>query len=248
VRCVLEPRHERALLVQWWTAGKNEQSGGLVADVNELKRRVFSRPWFHRIDLGNGIVTPGIDDSVQKLGYLDFPADLSGKTALDIGAYDGFFSFEAERRGATRVVAADYFCWTRTGMGDKQGFNIAHTALNSKVEAVLIPVEEMSPEKLGMFDLVLFLGVLYHSQDPLRYLRIVRSLCKHQLILETHVDAIDYPRPAMVFYPGATLNNDSSNFWGPNPQAVEAMLLEVGFSRVEKKCTYGTRLVVHAFV
>src|SRR5271157_3284456 len=116
-----------------------------------------------------------IDDSVQKLGYLDFPADLSGKTVLDIGAFDGFFSFEAERRGSARVVAADYFCWTLPGMGDKQGFNIAHAALNSKVEAVLIPVEEMSPEKLGMFDLVLFLGVLYHSQYPLRYLRIVRS-------------------------------------------------------------------------
>ena len=206
-----------------------------MTDVDELKRRVLSRPWFHRIDLGNGIVTPGIDDSVQKLGYLDLPADLRGKTVLDIGAYDGFFSFEAERRGSPRVVAADYFCWTLAGMGDKQGFNIAHAALNSKVEAVVIPVEEMSTEKLGTFDLVLFLGVLYHSPDPLRYLRIVRSLCKHQLILETHVDALDYPRPAMVFYPGATLNSDASNFWGPNPQAVDAMLLEVGFSRVEKK-------------
>ena len=134
-------------------------------------------------------------------------------------------------------------------MADKRGFDIAHAALNSKVEAVLIPVEEMSPAKLGMFDLVLFLGVLYHSPDPLRYLRIVRSLCKYQLILETHVDALDYPRPAMVFYPGAILNHDPSNFWGPNPQAVEAMLLEVGFSRVETQCTYGgSRLVVHAFV
>ena len=238
----------RIRAVHFGNLSKSTGDGEPVTTLDELRHKVFSRPWFHRIDLGNGIVTPGIDNSVEKLSYLDLPADLGGKSVLDIGAYDGFFSFEAERRGAARVVAADYFCWTLTGMADKRGFDIAHAALNSKVEAILIPVEEMSPKKLGTFDLVLFLGVLYHSQDPLRYLRIVRSLCKHQLILETHVDAIDYPRPAMVFYPGATLNNDASNFWGPNPQAVEAMLLEVGFPRVKRICTYGSRLVVHAFV
>jgi tRNA (mo5U34)-methyltransferase len=189
-----------------------------VTNIDELKRRVFSRPWFHQIDLGNGIITPAADRSAEKLTYVDLPTDLAGKTVLDVGAWDGFFSFEAERRGAARVVAADYFCWTSTGMRDKQGFDIAQQAPGSRVEPVVIPVEEMSPEKLGTFDLVLFLGVLYHSQDPMRYLRIVRSLCKRQLILETHIDATDYPRPAMVFYPGATLNNDPSNFWGPNPR------------------------------
>ncbi len=69
------------------------------------------------------------------------------------------------------------------------------------------------------------------------------------LILETHFDAEDYPRPAMVFYPGSTLNNDPTNFWGPNRAAVEAMLHEVGFSRVKFIATYwGNRLVMHAWV
>ena len=187
-----------------------------MTNIEELRQKVYARPWFHRIDLGNGIITPGVDNSSEKLSYLDFPVDLRGKSVLDIGAYDGFFSFEAERRGAAKVVAADYFCWTQSGMADRRGFDIAHAALHSKVEPVLIPVEDMLPKALGTFDLVLFLGVLYHSPDPFPYLRIVRSLCKHQLILETHIDAIDYARPAMVFYPGATLNNDPSNFWGPN--------------------------------
>ena len=70
--------------------------------LEEIRQRVASRgTWWHRIDLGHGIVTPGLDDSPVKLGTLSFPPNLSGKTVLDIGAWDGFFSFEAERRGAS---------------------------------------------------------------------------------------------------------------------------------------------------
>jgi tRNA (mo5U34)-methyltransferase len=218
-------------------------------DLGAIRRRVHSRPWFHRIDLGNGLVTPGVDDTPHKLRYLRLPRRLDGLSVLDVGAYDGFFSFECERRGAARVVAADAFCWTYGGMASKEGFDLARAALRSRVEEVLIPVEEISPERLGTFDLVLFLGVLYHAPDPLRYLRRVRSVCRGRLILETHIDALDYPYPAAVYYPGAVLNNDASNHWGPNPACVEAMLREVGFRRSKRVCLYhGTRAVYHAFV
>jgi tRNA (mo5U34)-methyltransferase len=217
--------------------------------VEELRSKVFSRAWFHRIDLGNGIITPGIDDSPAKLRHIGLPEDLTGKTVLDVGAYDGFFSFEAERRGADRVVAADHYCWTREGMGDGRGFALAHEALNSKVERVFVRVEDISRAALGDFDIVLFLGILYHAPDPLLYLRNVRSVCKDKLILETHIDALDYPRPAMVFYPGATLNDDPSNFWGPNLLAVKEMLKETGFQKVIAFPPYNPRRVVaHAFV
>ena len=218
-------------------------------NTEQLTEKVFARPWFHRIDLGHGIVTPGVDDSPSKLGIVHMPDDLTGKTVLDIGAYDGFFSFEAERRGAQRVLATDHYCWQAGGMGDGEGFKIAHEALNSRVEAQLIPVEEISPETVGMFDVVLFLGVLYHAPDPLRYLRVVRSVCREMMILETHLDAQDYPRPAMVFYPGATLNNDPTNFWGPNIPCVAEMLKEVGFPRLTFFPPWqAARVVVHAFV
>ncbi|HVT94598.1 MAG TPA: DUF1698 domain-containing protein [Bryobacteraceae bacterium] len=213
----------------------------------ELCKEALGRHWFHTIDLGD-IVTPGVDRSAEKLARLQMPARLDGLTVLDVGAYDGFFSFEAERRGAKRVVATDKFCWSLTGMGDGRGFDIAHELLHSRVEKKVIAVEDISAETVGVFDLVLFLGVLYHAPDPLGYLRRVRSVCKSQLILETHVDALDYPRPAMVFYPGSTLNNDPSNHFGPNLLAVEAMLTEVGFGRVVLLQQYGTRIVVHAFV
>jgi hypothetical protein len=65
--------------------------------------------WYHQIDLGNGIVTPGGDaGTAQKLQFLGMPADLTGKSVLDLCAWDGFYSFEAERRGARRVLAAHY--------------------------------------------------------------------------------------------------------------------------------------------
>ncbi len=226
-------------------------------EAERLCQRVASRPWFHTIDLGDGIVTPGYDHSPTKIGYLGLPERLDGLSVLDIGAYDGYFSFECERRGAARVVAADHFCWTYGGMASKDGFDIAKAALGSRVEDKLIPVEEISPESVGVFDVVLFLGVLYHAPDMVRYLRMVRSVCRGRVILETEIDAEDYPLPAAVFYPGNSLNNDASNFWGPNMACVEAMLREVGFKRVERFCTFnlcrrGTRpfhrAVFHAFV
>ena len=85
---------------------------------------------------------------------------------------------------------------------------------------------------LGTFDLVLFLGVLYHLKHPFYALEMLADAAREQLVVETHIDANDQPRPAMVFYPGSDLNNDATNWWGPNPQCVAAMLRTVGFSQV----------------
>ena len=216
-------------------------------DVQSVKERVFARNWFHRIDLGHGIVTPGVDDSPRKLAGIHMPDSLRGKTVLDIGTYDGFFAFEAERRGAARVLATDHMCWHLWGMATKDGFDLAKAALGSRVDEMDLAVEDISPERTGVFDVVLMLGVLYHAEDPFRYVRIASAVCREMLILETHVDAEDYPRPAMVFYPGTTLNNDASNWWGPNRAAVVGMLTEAGFKRTETFAWAPQRLAVHAF-
>lgn len=187
--------------------------------------------WFHSINLGDGIVTPGLDSSSTKLRTLGLPDDLSGLTVLDIGAWDGFFSFEAERRGASRVLATDK--WDGQEWGAKAGFNFAKKALHSKVEDLQTDVLGLSAEKVGQFDLVLFLGVLYHLRHPLLALEKVFSVTKRHLIIETLVDMKGSYQPMMVFYPQGTLG-DSSNYWGPNPAAVEAMLRFVGFTKVER--------------
>lgn len=201
--------------------------------------------WWHQIDLG-GVVTPGLDATPEKIKAVELPDRLDGKSVLDIGAWDGAFSFECERRGAARVVASDYFVWRN---GGDRGFDYAHRALRSRVEKAVVSVEDLSPDSMGIFDLVLFLGVLYHSENPLLYLRKIRAMCRRQAIIETVVDGDDYARPVMVFYPGALLNNDPTNFWGPNTACLKDMLMEVGFHEVRLINRYVTgRAVFHAWL
>jgi tRNA (mo5U34)-methyltransferase len=200
---------------------------------SQLLSAVQKIRWWHRIDLGNGIITPGHRDVEKHSSRVGMPQDLRGLTVLDVGAFDGGFSFEAERRGACRVVALDSFGWDKNGPWSKAGFELARAARHSHVEDVEMEVLDISPERLGQFDLVLFLGVLYHLPHPLLALERLFSVTKRQLIMETHVDMTNFRRPVMVFYPGAELNNDPTNWWGPNPLAVVAMLRSVGFTRIE---------------
>ncbi len=204
----------------------------------QLRTEIEKINWFHSIELSHGFITPGRDvSSKKKLARIGMPEDLRGLTVLDIGAWDGFFSFEAERRGAARVLATDSYSWSGKGWGTKDGFQLARRVLRSKVEDQDIDVLEMSPEKIGMFDLVLFLGVLYHLKHPLLALEKVYSVTKNQLILETHAE-LTGKRPSMVFYPDSELNADPTNWWGPNPAAVIAMLKTVGFRRVQVFSSY----------
>lgn len=200
--------------------------------------------WYHRIEVRPGIVTAGINDSPANLHMLDLPADCAGMRVLDLGARDGFFSFELERRGA-EVVAIDYEPSARTG------FPIAAELLGSRVVLQQANLYDLTPAKIGTFDLVLFLGLLYHLPDPIRALRVVRSLCRSRMYLETLVideamlmpDGSETPLaelnprladiPLMQFFPGATCNKDVTNYWGPNVRCVEMLLEETEF-RVER--------------
>ncbi len=217
-------------------------------------------PWFHRIDLGNGLVTPGSDDTQKKLEEIRLPERLDGQSVLDIGAWDGFFSFEAERRGAARVVAVDGGVWAVPEIG-RRGFDFAKETLASQVEPIQMEVLQLGPEHPGVFDLVLFLGVLYHVPHPLEALLRVSACTRSHLILETHVDLLDIERPAIAYYPDDECTHDTTNWNGPNTAAVEAMLRTAGFNRVEslppltsvhypvrgaKPATYG-RQVFHAW-
>jgi tRNA (mo5U34)-methyltransferase len=196
------------------------------------KEQVNEIFWWHTIDLGNGIRTPGGTDTYRKVKEIGLPRDLHGKSVLDIGAWDGFFSFECEKRGATRVVALDHVVWNDPTVG-RRGFDLARGALDSKVEDFDCDVYDIHPDRVGVFDLVLFLGVLYHVQDPLLVLGNVASVTRDHLILETHVDFCELDRPVMAFYPELECAGDLSNWFGPNAAAIEGMLKTVGFTKVK---------------
>jgi tRNA (mo5U34)-methyltransferase len=226
----------------------NRSSG--FQDVEKVRAEIANVNWYHQIDLGDGIVTPGVDDSPSRMAPLEMPRDLSGKSVLDIGAWDGFFSFEAERRGASRVLATDSYCWSGEGWGTKEGFLTASRILGSQADDLEIDVMDLSPDRVGTFDLVLFVGVLYHMRHPLLALERVASVTGDQLIFDSHTAMIEERDPVMLFYPGTELNNDPTNWWGPNPPAVEAMLRDVGFRQTERKhpeLINDGRLIIHAW-
>jgi tRNA (mo5U34)-methyltransferase len=220
-------------------------------DVEAVREEVGKIPaWYHRLDFGNGIVTSGYSATQWGVSgdMVGLPPSLAGTSVLDVGSWDGFYAFEAERRGARRVLATDSFAW-RTA---KAGFQLARRVLDSHVEDMDIDVLELTPERVGTFDLVLFLGVLYHMRHPLLALERVASVAADHLILETHVDMLDVPRPAMAFYPGTELNDDDTNWCGPNPAMVLAMLSTVGFRKSEifagpSVMATSTRMLFHAW-
>jgi tRNA (mo5U34)-methyltransferase len=105
--------------------------------TNELPSLDPNYFWWHSIDLGNGIVTPGYKtpalEADEAAAFFD-RGDLTGKSVLDIGAWNGFYSFEAKRRGAGRVLATDSFCWTDKRIRGREGFEFARQVLKSDVE------------------------------------------------------------------------------------------------------------------
>jgi tRNA (mo5U34)-methyltransferase len=198
-----------------------------------LKHEISKIDWYHQIDLGNRIITPGCHYSSEELQALALPARLDGMSVLDIGAWDGFFSFEAERRRAKRVLATDGFAWRgRCPRASKLGFDLARWALNSKVEEFVGNAMELSPEKFGGFDIVL-MEALYGQRQFLVPLERAYHLTKQLLILRTHVELFSMERPAVAFYPHVEFAPDASNWWGPNPGAVVEMLRAVGFRNVK---------------
>ena len=226
------------------------------ATPSEIRALVDSvRHWHHVMRFPHGIVSPGAYDPQELFAFLELP-DLQGKRVLDVGTRDGFFAFECERRGA-EVVALDYADM------DLTGFGVARRIYGSRIEYVQANVYDLSPDQLGTFDIVLFLGVLYHLRHPLLALDRLRGLCRELLIVESLVcDARVFTgfetgqplaelAPRLVDVPIAQLlsvgrfHSDSTNKWVPNATCLRALLEEALFAPGPSR-TWGDRALIHA--
>jgi tRNA (mo5U34)-methyltransferase len=140
--------------------------------LEEIRARVAAASWFQTFELVPGVVTPGVFEfSASYLLDHHYGAgrDLSGKTAIDIGAWDGAMAFELERRGA-KVVALDIQDPAITG------FNTAKSILGSHVEYVRGSVYDVRQLFRRSFDIVCFLGVWYHLYNPIGALKEVAGI------------------------------------------------------------------------
>lgn len=218
----------------------------MITDPATIRRRIAEHGrWWHEIELAPGIVTPGDDSNRMKLPILyeiGLPHDLRGLRALDIGCSDGYFSFEMERLGAG-VTAIDFVPETYTG------FATAREILGSRAEYRMDNVYNLTPESYGQFDVVLFMGVLYHLRSPLTALDAIRSVMKEGASLfvgtmmideffllsdgsTTTLDAVNpllKNVPLWQAYPAGSLNGDYTNCFAPNRCALEAALREAQF-------------------
>ena len=225
----------------------------------ELQAQADALTWYHTIDLGNGVVTKGA--SAQDLDQQILP-DVSGRSVLDIGAWDGKFSFMAEQRGASRVVALDHYAWGidwdargaywaecihngtlpdhskdetefwRPDLPGKQAFDFAAAALGSKVESIVADFQTVDLEELGSFDVVLYLGVLYHMKEPLTCLERLRAVTKEVAVIETeamHLHGFE-DLVLMRFYAGSSLQTDFGNWYVPTMEALRNLCHAAGFA------------------
>ena len=154
--------------------------------VDEKREGSEAIKWWHKMDLGDGVITDGPDPAEQKGEAWQLNENLfKDKTVLDIGAWDGYFSFLAERLGAKEVTALD--------ISTKKGFEFAHKVYNSKVKYIIQDIMTVTPEELGVFDVVLYPGVLYHMKFPYLSLHKVADLVKEggTLFVETHTCMIN---------------------------------------------------------
>ncbi|OFV93990.1 MAG: hypothetical protein A3G76_12885 [Acidobacteria bacterium RIFCSPLOWO2_12_FULL_65_11] len=208
-------------------------------DDHALRSRIAGIEWCHPIDLGGVVTRPEWHVRrrfARRLKFLDLPADLTGKSVLDIGSWDGFFAFECERRGAARVLAIDTYAWDQFGM---DGFLLAHDVLGSKVEYRRLAAEEIDRVTIGTFDLVLMLGVLYHLRSPIAVLERVRTVTSGTLVVETHglVPALHERYPLISFFPGDGRGSGARHEFCavPTIECLVQMLRAAGYSTVNVK-------------
>lgn len=210
-------------------------------DVNQALQQVTE--WHQRWEVFEGIYTPGHNPVAHLLDAVGLPADLTGKRVLDVGAYNCCCSFECERRGAAEVIAMDL--WTPYDFGysllrDLTGSTRVHYQIGS--------VYDLDERVLGQFDVVLFLGVLYHLRYPLLALDQLREVTRGTLYVESLVidnrffdGTKDFQRlgdyhpilPELAlwqFYKSDEMSGDGSNWFGPNIRAVSDALESAGFA------------------
>ncbi len=189
--------------------------------------------WYHSFELPDRTRIDGhisLEALRERYSRFPIPEDLRGKRVLDIGAWDGWFSFEAERRGAA-VTAIDCV--------ELPSFQRLRRELLSKADYRILDVYDLPGAGLGKFDFVFFLGVLYHLKHPLLGLEIVCSLTSEVALVDSYVTDGDTWQdhrdalPSMEFFETDELAGRLDNWHGPSVSCLLALCRAAGFPRVE---------------
>jgi tRNA (mo5U34)-methyltransferase len=223
----------------------------IALSPDEIRRRAEALgPWFHNMELGGVWTAPdhflGDYPGVKFRGFAHaIPADLTGKSVLDIGCNGGFYSIEMKRRGASRVLGIDF---------DED--YLAQARFAAEVTGHDIEFAKLSVYDVGAlgekFDLVVFMGVLYHLRHPLLALDLIHEHVARDLLLFqsmqrgspemmqvpanppfTETAIFDQPGYPKLHFIENEYSNDPTNWWAPNAACSAAMLRSAGFEILE---------------
>jgi tRNA (mo5U34)-methyltransferase len=229
-------------------ASEPPRPGAVDRAAREIADRIAPFEWYHTIDLPHGVSTPGFVDHRSQLPSYGLPDTLEGLRCLDVATYDGYWAFEMERRGAAEVVAVDVACWAdcdipkvilpdvrKLGADRPTGaaFVVAHDILESSVQRVICNVYELSPERLGEFDLVMLSDLLLHLRDPQLALESVFSVCRGMTVVA------DVFNPNLEAFGDICLSQftaqiPSETWWAPNVNTLRQMLTVAGFEPIDE--------------
>jgi len=207
--------------------GSTEEAARIVAQV---------KSWHHKFEIFPGVVTPGAYDPQFLWDLLRLPTRLDSMRALDIGACDGYFTKRLAAAGAD-VIAIDM------RNKDLSGFGAMERCAGRTFDYRQVNLYELDPRSLGMFDIILLLGVLYHLPDMMRGFDIVRRLSRGRVFIESHVEGFGIEAPLARYLPGKALGG-VSNHWAPNVACVAEMTKEAGL-RVMRSEEWGDLAAGH---
>jgi tRNA (mo5U34)-methyltransferase len=214
------------------------------AMTQTLAAEVADYPWYHTLELGDGVVTQGMFDHRPVLEHYPLPKDLSGLRCADIGTMDGFWAFEMERRGAAEVVAVDapdplsldwpaslrHTAQKKMDETKEERFALAHRALGSNVRRVLCTVYDIDPGRLGSFDIVFCGDLLVHLRDPVGALERIHAITSGSAIVTNPIERFGLRDRRPV----ARLDGiDEFGWWHTNEAGLVRMVRAAGFQRVD---------------
>lgn len=188
--------------------------------------------WWHKVKLNNGEYTDGHCDMENlRKKYLFDELDFRDKIVIDIGSWDGYFSFESEKRGASKVISLDNadFRW-----GGYDGYNFLHDHFNSKCELVIGSVYNLINNfDCKSFDIVLCYGVLYHLSDPLLALKNIFYVCGNKVGFEGLFFESD--NPTLELLPPGIYGNDKGNTYNISVKYLSDVAKLCGFNIIKKQ-------------
>lgn len=215
--------------------------------------------WYHTVDLGQGVVTPGLYDYRNQVGEFGFPEDMTGMQVLDVGSATGFFAFEFARRGATvtSLELPSIAEWDMLAGSERQKtlnqlmemhqaasieelqylhldgpFLFCQQMLNTQVQRWYSTIYDVATSD-RQFDLIFVSDVLLHLLSPLKALGSLALLCRGKLIIAQTIPEINESQPLMLYLGGGSSDGDSRTWWFPNRLCFTQMLQRVGFRTID---------------